>query len=174
MKIYTIISAILLLFFSAILILGVLSGSESVIRVSGIIEAPQVVVLKVLLDFDNYNQWWVNLKKQSLNSDLSGREATYLIRGEMLTQQENIQYIPSANLFLFTQSDSVKRSLIQNLNQEISVTELPDGTTEVIWQTRYHIRPISGKFLNTLFIKPSLNSITYNNLQSLKNLIERL
>jgi len=173
MKLFTILSSILLIFFSSFLILGVISGSETSIRASTAIEAPQVVVYRVLLDFGNYHQWCSNISKSEFDIDSRSRETTYINRDKFVKINEKVQAVPSENVVLFTQADEVKSSYLENFSIEIRLSESPDGTTEVIWQARYTVRPMTSKILNSLFLKSSIKNMRRANAQSLKASIER-
>ena len=165
MKLFTILSSILLLLFSSFLILGVISGSETSIKISVSIEAPQVVIYRVLQDFDNYHQWCSNIRKSNYNPDTNTRETIYVINDRPITINEKVQAIQSENIVLFTQAEEVKRSYLENFSNEIRLYELPDGTTEVIWQARYTVRPMTSKILNSLFLKSSIKNMLMRNAQ---------
>jgi|GEM_PF-4158369 len=173
MKTFTIISTLLLVFFSALLILGVLSASDSNVRVSGIVEAPQAVILKVLLDIENHNQWWTVIEEQEYTPETNSRRVIYSLGSRKVIMQEKIQYLPTENTLLFKQNDPIPRAHIQNWLMEISLRDLADGNTEIIWQIHYQVKPIFVKVLNGVFLKPMLNSMIRKNIQSLKTFIER-
>jgi len=173
MRTFTIISTLLLVFFSALLILGVLSASDSNVRVSGIVEAPLAVVLKALLDIENHEQWWKAIAEQEYTPETNARRVIYIIGSRKIILQEKIQYLPAENTLLFKQNDPIPRAHIQNWLMEINLRDLADGNTEIIWQIRYQVKPIFVKVLNGVFLKPMLNSMIRKNIQSLKTFIER-
>lgn len=173
MKTFTIVSTLLLIFFSVLLILGVLSASDSNVRVSGIIEAPKAVVMKVLLDIENHQQWWKTIKGQEYFPETNRRNVTYILDSRKIIVPEKIQYLPSENTLIFRQNDPIPRAHIQNWMMELSLRELADGNTEIIWQIHYQIKPIFVKVINRLFLKPNLRAMIRQNIQSLKTFIER-
>jgi len=173
MKFFTVLASAFLLFFTSILILGVVSGSEFGVDTSITIEAPQVVVLKELIDFGNYYKWCSNITKSEYNPDTQLRESTYIMDKHSVNMHEKVQVILSENIILFSEQNGKKRGYIQNIVNEIHLEENSDGTTEVQWEISYTLKPMLSKILNIFVIKPALKQMLDENLNGLKRIIER-
>ncbi|MEJ2053004.1 MAG: SRPBCC family protein [Calditrichaceae bacterium] len=172
MKFFAILASVFLLFFTLILILGVISGSESDVNESITVEAPQVVVLRILIDMDNYQQWCPNITESRYNPDTRERETTYMFGDRPVLVHEKVQMIQNENIFLFTAQNNKPRGYMQNIVNEIRLKENADGTTEINWDIRYTLEPMLSKILNLFFVKPVLSRTLRQNLTSLKALIE--
>ena len=172
MKFFTLLASVLLLFFTTILILGVILGSEFTIKRTISIEAPSVVVYKELTEFDHYAQWCPNIKTSRFHSENKSRTTVYKFGDKQLQIRESVQSIENQNLVIFIQDDSLNQSYIQNFTNEIKTSENPDGTTEVEWKTTYNIKPVLSKFLNRLFLMPTIEDNLSKNLEALKRQIE--
>ena len=173
MKFFTVLASSFLLFFTSILILGVVSGSEFDVETSITIEAPQVVVLKELIDFGNYYKWCSNITKSDYNPDTQLRETTYIMDKHPVNIREKVQPILSENIILFSEQNGKKRGYIQNIVNEIHLKDNADGTTEVRWEINYTLKPMLSKILNIFVIKPVLKQMLDENLNGLKRIIER-
>jgi hypothetical protein len=173
MKFFTVLASAFLLFFTSILILGVVSGSEFDVETSITIEAPQVVVLKELIDFGNYYKWCSNITKSDYNPDTQLRETTYIMDKHPVNIREKVQPILSENIILFSEQNGKKRGYIQNIVNEIHLKDNADGTTEVRWEINYTLKPMLSKILNIFVIKPALKQMLDENLNGLKKIIER-
>ena len=172
MKFFSILASAFLLFFTSILILGVVSGSDYVVDTSITVEAPQVVVLKELIDFGNYFKWCPNISKSEYNQDTQFRESTYLMDGRSVNIHEKVQVILSENIILFAEHNNKPRGYIQNIINEIHLNENSDGTTEIRWEIRYILKPIIGKILNIFVVRPALRTMLTENLNALKRKFE--
>lgn len=172
MKFFSVLASAFLLFFTSILILGVVSGSEYEVNTSITVEAPQVVVLKELIDFDNYYKWCPNITESAYNPETHFRQTTYLMDGRSVNIHEKVQIIFSENIILFTEHNSKPRGYIQNIINEIHLEENLDGTTDIQWQIRYTLKPIISKILNIFVLKSALKRMLTENLNALKRKYE--
>jgi len=168
MKFFSVLASVFLLFFTSILILGVISGSDYNVGNSITVEAPLVVVLKELIDFDSYHKWCPNITKSAYNSETQFRETTYLMDGRSVPIHEKVQLILSENIILFIEQNNKPRGYIQNIVNEIHLNENLDGTTEIRWEVRYTLKPMLSKILNIFAVRPALNSMLTENLNALK------
>ena len=168
MKFFSLLASVFLLFFTSLLILGVVSGSDSEVNESITIEAPNVVVLKELIDFDNYQKWCPNIIQSDYDPNTQLRQTTYLIDKHLVKINEKIQFILSENIILFTEQSNIIRGYIQNFNNEIHLQENSDGTTEIHWEIRYTLKPMLSKILNIFVVKPVIKKILHENLNALK------
>ncbi|MBN1408623.1 MAG: SRPBCC family protein [Calditrichaceae bacterium] len=173
MKSFTFLASAFLLFFTSLLILGVVSGSEYDVVASTTIEAPQVVVLKELIDFNNYYKWCPNILKSEYNPETQFRESLYVMDKRPVSIHEKVQVILSENIILFTEHNNKARGYIQNITNAIHLKENSDGTTEVSWEMSYTLKPMLSKILNIFAVKPALNRMLVENLNGLKKNIER-
>ncbi len=172
MKFFSVLASVFLLFFTSILILGVVSGSEYEVNNSITVEAPKVVVLKELIDFENYSKWCPNITKSTYNPETYFRQTTYLMDGRSVNIHEKVQIIFSENSILFTEHNSKPRGYIQNLVNEIHIKENLDGTTDIQWEIRYTIKPIISKILNLFVVRPALKRMVTENLNALQRKYE--
>lgn len=168
MKFLSVLATICLLFFTSILILGVVSGSESEVNASISIEAPQVVILKELIDFGNYYKWCPNITKSEFDPNTQIRNSRYLMDGHSVQVNERVQFILSENMILFTERNDKPRGYMRNIVHEIRLNENSDGTTEIRWTMHYNIQPILSKILNIFAVRPALEKMLNENLEALK------
>lgn len=168
MKFFSILASAFLLFFTSLLILGVVSGSDSDVEASITIEAPHVVVLKELIDFNNYHKWCPNISKSDFDPNTQLRNTIYLIDEHSVKIQERIQFVLSENVILFTEQNNSPRGYIRNIINEIRLQENSDGSTEIKWEIRYTLKPMLSKILNIFVVKPALKKMLHENLYSLK------
>lgn len=173
MKFFTILASAFLLFFTSLLILGVVSGSEYDVDTSITIEVPQVVVLKELIDFGNYYKWCPQIIKSDYNPETQFRESTYMMDKRPVNIHEKVQMIASENIIVFTEHNTQPRGYIQNIVNKIHLKENSDGTTEVRWEISYSLNPMLSKILNIFIIRPALKQMLDKNLDGLKKIIER-
>ncbi|MEJ2544116.1 MAG: SRPBCC family protein [Calditrichaceae bacterium] len=173
MKFFTILASAFILFFTSLLILGVVSGSEFDVDTSITIEAPQVVVLKELVDFNNYYKWCPNITKSEYNSESQFRESIYKMDEHFVKIHEKVQIITSKNIILFSDHNKQPHGYIQNIVNEIHLKENSDGTTEVNWEIRYTLKPMLSKILNIFAVQPALKQMLNENLNGLKKNFER-
>ena len=173
MKFFSILASTFLLFFTSILILGVISGSDSNIETTITIEAPHVVVLKELIDFGSYHKWCPNITKSEYDPTTQLRQSVYMMDKHPVNVNEKIQFILSENTILFTEKSNSPRGYIQNIINEIRLQENSDGSTEIRWEIRYTLKPMLSKILNIFVIKPAIKKMLNENLNSLKINFER-
>ena len=173
MKVFTVLASAFLLFFTSILILGVVSGSDYDVDTSITIEAPQVVVLKELIDFNNYYKWCPNITKSEYNPETQFRESIYMMDKRPVIIHEKVQVILSENIILFSEHNNKTRGYIQNIVNEIHLEENSDGTTDVKWEIRYTLKPMLSKILNIFSVRPALKEMLNENLNGLKKNFER-
>jgi len=136
------------------------------------IEAPQAVVLRTLIDFNQYHEWCPNISKSGYNPDSRIRETTYLFGDKTVDVSEKIQMIESEKIILFSELIDKKRGYMSDVVNEIRFQENADGTTNVNWAMHYNLEPMLSKIINLFFMKPDLHSMLEENLTSLKLLIE--
>jgi hypothetical protein len=172
MKFFSVLAVVFLLFFTSILILGVITGSEFKVNTSITIEAPQVVLLKELIDFDNYYKWCPNITKSTYNPETQIRQTTYIMDGHSVNIHEKVQLVLSDNIILFTEHNSKPRGYIQNIINEIHLKENSDGTTDIHWEIRYSLKPIISKILNIFYVQPALKRMLTENLNGLQRKYE--
>ena len=172
MKIFSIISVILTIFFTAVLFEGIMTSSSTSVSASITIEAPQPVIYNTLKDVLNYEQWnTLSSGKNFSEKDLT-RSAVYNIGTQHISINEKLTILPKENSFLFAQVDSLPGSFLTDLNNAVSYKGLADGTTEISWQTSYSISNITANLINRIYIKPALKQALADNLKSLKEHIE--
>ena len=173
MKFFTVLASAFILFFTSILILSVVSGSEFDVDTSITVEAPQVVVLKELIEFNDYYKWCPNITKSEYNPDTQLRKSIYLMDEHSVNIQEKVRMILSENVLLFTAQNSKPHGYMQNIVNEIHLKENSDGTTEVRWQISYTLKPMLSKILNIFAVRPALKRMLDENLNGLKKIIEQ-
>jgi len=172
MKLFSIISVIFTLFFTAILLEGIMSSSDSSVTASITIEAPQPVIYNTLQDVSNYEQWNTLSSGKDFSEQNLVRSTIYKIGSQTISIQEKLTILQNENTFLFVQIDSLPGSFLTNLNNAVSFKGLSDGTSEISWQTSYSISNITANLINRIYIKSALKKALAKNLKSLKKHIE--
>lgn len=173
MKFFSFAAILVALLFSAILIDGILRGTNTEEQKHIIIEAPQAVVSNTLLDINNYEQWNTFSRTKKISSHTSTRLVDYKIGQKIIRINEKFSVSPDKNHFQFTPVDSLPNSFITSFRNTIALKSLPDGTTQVSWQTQYAVSTIIGSLINRFLVQPALKKTLLKNLQSLKSFIER-
>lgn len=172
MKLLQILAILLVIFFAGVLTLALLTSPETSVEADITIGAPQAVIANIVNDVHHYPQWCPNILNSKALENEQHRQVTYQLDDERLALIENVQIEPTSKKVTFTQVQSDEKRLIQNLNQQIQLTGLPDGTTDVHWRVDYTIDFIFSRIINRFTIKPKFESALNANLRSLKQQIE--
>ena len=172
MKYYTFFAILLTLLFTAILIEGVIRGTGTEENALINIEAPLAVVFNTLIDIDNYALWNTFSSAKKGSSQTVSRLVDYKIGQKIIRVNEKFSVSPDKNHFQFTPVDSLPNSFITLFRNTVILKSLPDGTTQVTWQTQYAVSTIIGNIFNRVYVQAALKKALIKNLQSLKSFIE--
>ena len=172
MKFFSFTAILFTLLFTAILIEGLVRETDTEENAFIIIEAPQAVVFNTLLDINNYEQWNTFSRTKKISSHTSTRLVDYKIGQKIIRVNEKFSVSPDKNHIQFTPVDSLPNSFITSFRNTIALKSLPDGTTQVSWQTQYAVSTIIGSLINRFHLQPALKNTLIKNLQSLKSFIE--
>ncbi|HGY57346.1 MAG TPA: hypothetical protein ENK44_16680 [Caldithrix abyssi] len=157
--------------FCALLVVGLLTESESVVSADVAIEAPQPVVLRILTDSSTYTLWNPFTRK-SIYKGSDVWETTYQIDEKQFVLREKIQIDYNENCVCRSALDSLKNTYLFDVKQKYSVRSLPDGSSEVNLKMSYRTYSISVRLLNYLFLKSRAARIALENVQALKTYIQ--
>lgn len=167
MKTVIFITALMLIIYSGVFISGILQEPDHVIEKTINIEVPEAVVFNTMIDFNHYQDWCVNLVENRLSSDYTSRQVRYSLWPIDLILEEKVEINLQKRTIVTRQAASNPSSYLHEFRNDIRMSSLSDGTTNVIWRVSYRVEPIYAKFLNMVLIKPQLEEVIEQNLQGL-------
>jgi len=176
MKIKLAISLLLFLIFTLLLVSGSVLSRNTVLVKSVIIEAPEPVIWRHLINVESYDRWVDEAEFKDFKYDsargLIQRESHYNLSAGKLSFIENVQIQDPIRCINITPSQPYSTSYIENMYSHLTMETLADGSFQVGWQAEYTVRSMMGRLFNLIILKPALESFITTSLSNLKNMIE--
>lgn len=177
MKIRLVISILLFLFIAFIIVYGNVTGLQTHIENTVIVEAPEPVVWRHLAGIETYDRWCSNTTFGETTRDtlrqMIRRNATYHLSTGSLAIREHIRINETEHSVAMRAAPDYKTSFLDNFQSDFTTESLADGSTSVTWNVRYQIRPVVARTIAHFRLKPAIDAFTRDNLRELKKTIER-
>jgi len=169
-----IISTILIL-----VIIGTLAPKNTYITKTQIIKGPISVVWRKVIDVENYPTWQSSVKKVVLNSGLRPKVGTtlhfYMTDYDTATYHEaEITKFEDDKNFTFARIGSHVSPVLKEYLTSYSLKGLLDGTTEISVTISYSTVGFITKMYNQIYLRGKLGSGAEQNLDRLKDSIEKM
>ncbi|GEM_PF-5425175 len=172
MKILTIITIVLTLFFSILFLYGILQKDQNTIQTEINVDVPESVVMNTLSDVNNYQRWCPMIFKSRFDESSTNGELTFRIGGHIFSLPFLYKNLPDQHTVIFMQKGVPTSGALKDFTQSILLTGLPDGTTNIQWQWQYQVKGLLSKVFNALRIRSTFQKALNRSAEALKKYLE--
>ena len=159
------------------LIVSILSSSDTNIKISVTIDSPRNVTWKRIIDYGQYSKW-LFLGSRIIREDVTPLQRNSMIivypavgTGNIATDYKILEYLSDRKI-AFRNIGKIQLPLVNDQIITVECRSLPDGSSEVIWLETYHVKTLLGKVFNQFYHRHHRKAIANNALRQLKRLIE--